>query len=81
MINDLISRLEVAKSFPTGGVNITDSTVSEIRLLALDSLSEIRQLQSELRDCRNELCLRCGNYKQAHKGACDGCRWKEVSIT
>lgn len=27
--------------------------------------------------CRNELCLRCGNYKNQHLGACDGCRWKE----
>lgn len=27
---------------------------------------------------RGELCLCCGKYKQAHLGACDGCRWKEV---
>lgn len=32
--------------------------------------------QADLRDCRNELCLRCGDYKNAHKGACDGCRWR-----
>lgn len=25
---------------------------------------------------RNELCLKCGNYKLAHKGACNGCRWR-----
>lgn len=25
----------------------------------------------------NELCQHCGKYKQAHKGACDGCRWKQ----
>ena len=31
----------------------------------------------KLRDCRNELCLMCGNYKEEHKGACDGCKWKE----
>ena len=24
---------------------------------------------------RNELCLKCGKYKEAHNGACDGCRW------
>ena len=24
----------------------------------------------------NELCLKCGNYKLAHKGACNGCRWR-----
>lgn len=32
----------------------------------------------DLKDCRNELCLRCGNYKQKHLGACDGCRWKDM---
>lgn len=31
----------------------------------------------DIRDLRNELCLRCGNYKRAHLGACDGCRWKQ----
>lgn len=25
----------------------------------------------------NELCQYCGKYKQAHEGACDGCRWRE----
>lgn len=26
----------------------------------------------------NELCQYCGKYKQAHEGACDGCKWKEM---
>ena len=30
----------------------------------------------DFRDCRNELCLYCGKYKERHNGACDGCRWK-----
>ena len=34
------------------------------------------ELKSEFETCRNELCLKCGEYKNAHKGACDGCRWK-----
>lgn len=29
---------------------------------------------------RCELCLKCGKYKTAHEGTCDGCRWKgEIS--
>lgn len=32
---------------------------------------------SNFRDCRNELCLKCGEYKRKHLGACDGCRWEE----
>lgn len=33
-------------------------------------------LQRKLKDCRNELCLRCGQYRERHLGACDGCRWR-----
>ena len=42
----------------------------------LQSLT-IANLKSELDVCRNELCLKCGDYKMRHKGACDGCRWKD----
>lgn len=35
-------------------------------------------LLKELKDCRNELCLKCGNYKQKHLGTCDGCRWRDM---
>jgi len=31
--------------------------------------------QRRVQDARNELCLKCGRYCDAHKGACDGCRW------
>lgn len=39
--------------------------------------AENKRLKSDLKDCRNELCLKCGDYKQSHLGACDGCRWKD----
>ncbi len=32
---------------------------------------------ADIKDMRNELCLKCGDYKNAHKGACDGCRWRK----
>ena len=38
----------------------------------------VKEEQSELRDMKNELCQYCGKYKQAHEGACDGCRWREM---
>jgi len=31
---------------------------------------------SDISDLRNELCLKCGKYKEAHNGACNGCRWR-----
>ena len=39
---------------------------------------QIANLQSNLNDCVNELCLRCGSYREEHLGACNGCRWKDV---
>ena len=50
---------------------------SRVKLCA-EAATAIRQLRRDLKDCRNELCLKCGDYKNAHKGACDGCRWKDL---
>lgn len=47
-------------------------------MLAMQAANAIDELSVELRDCRNALCLRCGNYKEAHMGACNGCRWKNM---
>lgn len=33
------------------------------------------ELLKELLNCRNELCLKCGAYRDSHLGACDGCRY------
>ena len=38
----------------------------------------INETETDLKDCTNELCLKCGLYENAHKGACDGCRWLKV---
>lgn len=35
----------------------------------------IEKLAKELKDCANELCLKCEDYNERHLGACDGCRW------
>lgn len=37
---------------------------------------KIQRLQSELKNCRNEFCLKCGNYHQSYAGACDDCRYR-----
>ena len=36
------------------------------------------KLGADRKDLINELCQYCGKYKQAHDGACDGCRWREM---
>ena len=41
-----------------------------------DMEEKINRLQREVKHCRNELCLKCGRYREAHNGACDGCRFR-----
>ena len=56
---------------------------------AYDSISQLDSANSSLMAANeklaadrkaliNELCQYCGKYKQAHEGACDGCRWREM---
>ena len=51
-------------------------TVNGLRDTVTQVIGKYMKIQSELRDCRNELCLKCGQYKDAHLGACDGCRYR-----
>ena len=37
---------------------------------------ELARVKKERDALKNELCYKCGNYKQAHNGWCDSCRWK-----
>ena len=56
--------------------------LNEYGTMAKQAADLIESLQSQLeasqrsaQDARNELCQKCGRYREAHKGACDGCRW------
>ena len=57
-------------------INEIQEMLARIRHLIVEARAERDHLMSELRDCRNELCLRCGSYREKHLGACDGCRWR-----
>lgn len=37
-----------------------------------------KRLQKELKQCRNELCIKCGEYHEAHRpySACSTCRYR-----
>lgn len=39
--------------------------------------AQLAESQRRAQDARNELCQKCGRYREAHNGSCDGCRWKE----
>ena len=44
-----------------------------------EARKQLHEAKSELAAMRNELCCKCGKYREAHNGACDGCRWKEAA--
>ena len=54
-----------------------DYRIGELLDLVQDLKVRVESLKADLKDCRNELCLRCGEYKTAHLGSCDGCRWRD----
>ena len=51
--------------------------IDELRMALASACKERDELKKELAAMRNELCYKCGKYREAHNGACDGCRWEE----
>lgn len=50
----------------------------DVSMHAMNLISEITNTESELHDCVNFLCFKCGAYEREHLGACDLCKWKAV---
>ncbi len=50
-------------------LDLSNNTYSE-------AAAAIKSLMVDKKEAVNELCLKCGAYKQRHSGACDGCRWR-----
>ena len=54
--------------------------IDRLRMALAAACKERDELKKERADMRNELCCKCGNYREAHNGACDGCRWKKAAL-
>ena len=61
----------------SGGNNnvICWMTLPEIPEGEIPEKRTVQDMESVLKDCVNELCHQCGQYRMEHEGACDGCRW------
>ena len=55
-----------------------ESGADNLIQIIVDLRKALADTKAELNMCRDELCLQCGQYKNRHKGACNGCRWKDV---
>ena len=50
--------------------------IDELRMALAATCKERDEARKELHEAKNELCCKCGNYREAHNGACDWCRWR-----
>lgn len=74
-VNDYIKRADVFELVMRGNLVSNRNYKSVMRLIMGIPAANVVSA-SDFRDCRNELCLKCGDYTQKHLGACDGCRWR-----
>ena len=65
-MNDVVGRV----------IPVERKSNDEMLKTIVGDLAQIFRLRKELKNCRNELCLKCGNYHEAHNGACDDCRYR-----
>ena len=54
--------------------------IDRLRMALASACKERDELKKQLHEAKNELCCKCGNYREAHNGACDGCRWNEAAL-
>ena len=57
---------------------LTPGDIKELLDMAVSKTDKVLRLKEELHTMKNELCQYCGKYKQAHEGACDGCKWRDM---
>ena len=54
--------------------------IDELRMALASTCKERDELKKQLHEAKNELCCKCGKYREAHNGACDGCRWEKAAL-
>ena len=54
------------------------NSISQLDACNSSLITANAKLATDRKELINELCQYCGKYKQAHEGACDGCRWREM---
>lgn len=68
---ELLKTREELKEHYDRSIGLADALNSGLR-------AENEKLAADRKELKNELCQYCGKYKQAHEGACDGCKWREM---
>lgn len=64
--------VESNRVFP---VDMSTLGIAEV-LERLAQYEDIGYTPQDIKTMHNELCLKCGNHRRAHEGACNGCKWR-----
>ena len=51
--------------------------IDRMQMALASACKERDESRKQLHEAKNDLCYMCGKYREAHNGACDGCRWKK----
>jgi hypothetical protein len=77
-LNDVMNEIVKSVDDLTNGDKDMAGQSARISMDLTQLIVQVNSMESDLHDCVNELCLKCGSYHEAYLGACDGCRWKKV---
>ena len=74
--DEIVKMLRTMATYDCGYEEESDAAMAAIDII--ESLqAQLSASQRRAQDARNELCQKCGRYREAHIGACDGCMWRE----
>lgn len=73
---DLISNAELLKTREE--LKEHYDSISQLDGANSSLMAANEKLAADRKALINELCQYCGKYKQAHEGACDGCKWRDM---
>lgn len=59
-------------------IEVCHNSINQLDAINSGLMSSNEKLAADRKALINELCQYCGKYKQAHEGACDGCKWRGV---
>ena len=80
---DRLTKRDKQENLIACGVRITGNKCASRKQYAVELAKTVEKYEdtglspADIADLKNEHCLLCGQYKTAHEGSCDGCRWKE----
>ena len=76
-LQERLANLELDNNNLTGMLNEEHAKRLKAEQDCENLANRLMEERTMFRECRNELCMKCGRYITAHLGACDKCKWRK----